>query len=120
MEPQPVRPREEMEHEGYIENWICYKSQEFSAKELTVHPGHSVTIRDAAAYGIILLSGFGTMGVWPLETPSMIRFGQYTYDEYFVTEAAANAGVTITNDSRSEPMVMLKHFGPENPDLTLS
>ena len=29
----------EMEAEGYVENWICYKSAAFSAKELTVLPG---------------------------------------------------------------------------------
>jgi hypothetical protein len=25
--------------------------------------------------------------------------------------------VTITNPSQSDPLVMLKHFGPDNPDL---
>ena len=28
-------------------------------------------------------------------------------------------GVTITNHSANDPIVMLKHFGPNNPDLIL-
>jgi hypothetical protein len=27
--------------------------------------------------------------------------------------------VLITNPSKSDPLVMLKHFGPDNPDLAL-
>jgi hypothetical protein len=34
----------------------------------------------------------------------------------FVTEAAAQKGVTIVNNSDYENIVMLKHFGPDNPD----
>ena len=49
----------------------------------------------------------------------MIRFGQLTHDEYFVTEQAARQGVTITNPSKSDPIVMLKHFGANNPDLKI-
>ena len=75
MAPVPVRPVEEMREEGYSENWICYKSDAFSAKELTVLPGATVTIRDAAAYGMIMMQGHGTMGVWDIETPALIRFG---------------------------------------------
>jgi hypothetical protein len=54
-----------------------------------------------------------------VETPALIRFGQLTHDEYFVSEATAREGVTITNPSKTDPIVMLKHFGPENPDLPL-
>jgi len=117
MPPQPVRPIDEMKKEGYVENWVCYKSGAFSAKELTVLPGARVTVRDSAAYGMIMMQGHGTMGVWDVETPVMIRFGQLTYDEFFVTEATAREGVTIWNPSKADPIVMLKHFGPENPDL---
>lgn len=117
MAPKPARPTAEMEAQGYIENWICYKSTAFSAKELTVLPGKTVTIRDSAAYGLIMMQGHGTMGAWDIETPTMIRYGQLTYDEYFVTEQAAQQGVTITNPSKADPIVMLKHFGPDNPDL---
>jgi hypothetical protein len=46
-----------MQAEGYIENWVCYLSDAFSAKELTVFPGKSVTIKDSAAYGLIMMQG---------------------------------------------------------------
>jgi hypothetical protein len=117
MRPKPVRPLQSMEQEGCVENWICYKSDAFSAKELTVLPGRTVTVRDGAAYGLIMMQGFGTMGVWNIETPALIRYGQLTHDEFFVSESAAAAGVVIANRSRCEPLVMLKHFGPDNPDM---
>jgi len=116
MAPLPVYDLDEMRAEGYEERWICYKAKDFSAKELTVLPGATVTVKDGGAYGMINLQGHGTFGVWDLETPSLIRFGQLTYDEYFVSEAAAKAGVTITNPSKSDPIVMLKHFGPDAHD----
>ena len=108
-----------MEAEGYREYWITYKSPEYSAKELTVLPGKTVTIKDGGAYGMILLQGHGTMGAWDVDSPALIRFGQLTMDEFFVTEKAAKQGVVISNPSRTDPMVMLKHFGPGNPDLAL-
>ena len=105
--------------EGYEEKWICYRSHDFSAKELTVMPGQTVTIKDNAAYGMIMMQGHGTMGEWNIETPTMIRYGQLTQDEYFVSEAAAKEGVKIVNQSATDPIVMLKHFGPKNPDLPI-
>ena len=119
MLPKPVRPVAEMESEGYIENWICYRSAAFSAKELTVLPGQTVTIKDNACYGMIVMQGHGKFGVWDIETPSLIRYGQLTNDEFFVTEKAAKDGVIISNPSKNDPIVILKHFGPENPDLIL-
>lgn len=119
MEPIPVEPVGEMKAKGYIDKWICYKSDAFSAKELTVLPGESVVIKDRAAYGMIMMQGHGKMGNRHIETPSLIRFGQLTHDEYFVSEKAAKEGVTIVNHSKTDPIVMLKHFGPENPDLDL-
>ncbi|MDK2962895.1 MAG: hypothetical protein PWQ29_289, partial [Verrucomicrobiota bacterium] len=38
MRPKPVAPVEEMHARGYEENWICYRTTAFSAKELTVFP----------------------------------------------------------------------------------
>jgi hypothetical protein len=116
MAPKPVGA----EGVGYSENWICYKSADFSAKELTVFPGATVTIKDAAAYGLIMMQGRGKMGVWEIETPALIRYGQLTNDEFFVSEQAALAGVTITNPSTTDPIVMLKHFGPGNPDMPMN
>ena len=119
MKPKPVRPVDEMKAEGYIENWICYKSEAFSAKELTVLPGCTANVKDSAAYGLILMQGHGSMGVWPIETPVMIRFGQLTYDEFFVSESAARQGLRIQNSSKADPLVMLKHYGPGNPELVV-
>ncbi|MCT1529420.1 MULTISPECIES: hypothetical protein [Sphingobacterium] len=117
MAPLPVKDEKEMENAGYSEKWVCYKSTAFSAKELTVFPGQTVTITDAAAYGLIMMQGYGKMNDWTIETPALIRYGQLTNDEFFVSEEAAKRGVTIQNLSQTDPIVMLKHFGPDNPDL---
>jgi hypothetical protein len=119
MAPKEVNSLKEMKAQGYIENWICYRSKDFSAKELTIMPGATVTVKDNAAYGMIMMQGHGTMGIWEIETPALIRYGQLTHDEYFVSENAAKKGVEIVNKSSTDPIVMLKHFGPENPDLTI-
>ncbi len=117
MRPKSVRNEDEMKAQGYSETWVCYLSDAFSAKELTVFPGQSVTIKDSAAYGIIMMQGHGKMGVWDVETPALIRYGQLTNDEFFISEKAAMEGVRITNNSTTDPIVMLKHFGPGNPDM---
>jgi hypothetical protein len=114
--PKPVRAAEETEPQGYRELWVAYGTPYYSAKELTVLPGRTATITDAAAYGVILTQGYGRMGRLPVSTPSMIRYGQMTEDELFVSADAARAGVVIQNLSGSDPLVMLKHFGPGNPD----
>lgn len=114
--PVPVRDEGLMAEEGYREVWVTYGRPWYSAKELTVLPGRSAVIRDAAAYGMILTQGYGQVGVHEAETPTLIRYGQMTKDEFFVTRAAAQAGVRITNRSDREPLVALKHFGPGNPD----
>lgn len=66
---------------------------------------------------MIMMQGQGKMGVWDIETPSLIRFGQLTHDEYFVRELAALEGVKIVNHSKTDPIVMLKHFGTGNPEF---
>jgi hypothetical protein len=119
MRPRPVQPIAAMEADGYRDEWICYRSDAFSAKQLTILPGRTATLRDAAAYGLIVLQGHGTLGAWPIEAPALIRYGQLTHDEFFVSERAARDGVVIANTSPSDPLVMLKHFGPGNPDLKL-
>ena len=119
MQPRPVRSESEMKAEGYRETWVCYKSPDFSAKELTVAPGATVNIKDSAAYGIIVMQGHGKMGTWNIETPSLICYGQLTNDEFFISEQAAMEGVRIVNESDTDPIVILKHFGPGNPDLKL-
>ncbi|NJN99318.1 MAG: hypothetical protein HC875_37090 [Anaerolineales bacterium] len=110
--PVPVKPVEEMTAAGYRETWITYGNEYVAAKELTVLPGRTVTISDSGPYGFITVQGHGSLGSWPVETPTLIRFGQLTQDEYFVSADAAAAGVKIHNPSLTEPLVMLKHFGP--------
>ena len=116
---RPFKDVEEMKGEGYLENWVCYKSGAFSAKELTVFPGQTVTVKDSAAYGIIVMQGHGKMGVWDIETPALIRYSQLTNDELFISEKAEQEGVQIVNASSTDPIVILKHFGPANPDLVM-
>jgi hypothetical protein len=114
--PRPVQPFDETEAEGYREQWVAYGTGWYSAKELTVLPKRSAIIKDSAAYGVILTQGHGTVGKLSVSTPAMIRFGQMTEDELFVTAETAKAGVRIENLSETDPLVMLKHFGPGNPD----
>jgi hypothetical protein len=113
---RPVCPVAQMEDAGYREIWVTYGTGWYSAKELTVLPGRTVRISDAAAYGLIVTQGHGTLGKHQISAPTMIRFGQMTEDELFVTADAAREGVQIANASASDPLVILKHFGPGNPD----
>ena len=103
-------------HRQYMDKWITYANEYIAAKELTIYPGQTVVIKDNAAYGCIIIQGHGKFGVYDAEAAIMLRYGQASADEYFVSEAAAKAGVSITNNSMFEPLVMLKHFGPNNPD----
>ena len=102
---------------AHTEKWIAYANDYIAAKELTVNPGESVTVKDGAAYGCILLQGHGKVGVHDAEAAWMLRYGQLSDDEFFVSESAAEAGVTVVNRSKSEPLVMLKHFGPNHPEM---
>ena len=111
-------PKVIKQNEDYIEEWICYKCDIVCAKRLTVNPGKKAVIKDMAAYGFILLQGRGKFGVWDIETPTLIRYGELTNDEFFVSENAAKEGIMIENTSSTEPIVMLKHFA-ENPELGL-
>ena len=115
--PHPVHTPEAMHAEGYHENWVVYGSEWFSARELTVYPGRSVTIKDAAAYGVICVQGYGQFGAHQISAPSLIRFGEMTEDEFFVTHTAAAEGVTVRNASSTEPLVLLKHFNPGNSEM---
>lgn len=101
----------------FVEKWIVYKSPAFSAKELTVLPGGKATIEESDAYGLIAVQGHGLIDGQELSTISMVRINELTRDEYFVTSSAASRGVTIQNLSDSEPLVLLKHYGPGNVEL---
>ncbi len=97
----------------YSESWISYRNAFFAAKETVIPPGGSARIRDGFAYGCIIVQGHGSFGAYDdAEAPDMLRFNQLSGDEYFVAESAARAGVPVRNASRHEPMVILRHFGP--------
>lgn len=101
--------------QGYVDRWIVYGKvggeELFTAKELTVMPGTKVTIRDGGAYGLIAVQGSGWIGKLRLHTPAMIRFGELTEDEVFVSHHAARTGVVFDNTG-TEPLVTLRYFGP--------
>jgi hypothetical protein len=119
LEPIPVG---ESESEGYVDKWIVYGKidgkQKFSAKELIVMPGARCTIYDPGAYGLIVTQGHGQIGKLDVDCPSLIRFGQMTQDEVFVSHDAAKQGVTFVNQSQTDPLVSLRYFGPDvHPDM---
>ncbi|MCX6603428.1 MAG: hypothetical protein NTV52_07530, partial [Acidobacteria bacterium] len=66
-------------------------------------------------YGALVVQGYGRFGDHPAEAPTLIRFGERTHDEFYVSAEAAGNGVRVTNLSPGEPLVILKHFGPGNP-----
>jgi hypothetical protein len=113
LEPVPVA---DTDGEGYLDRWIVYGDidgeQLFTAKELTVEPGVKATVKDSGAYGLVCVQGTGKINRKPLNSPAMIRFNELTEDEYFVTEDGARLGVTYENISESEPLVVLRYFGP--------
>lgn len=118
LEPVPVA---DTRSEGYVDRWIVYGKfndfQYFTAKELTIDPGVKCTIKDKGAYGMITVQGQGKMNKLTLNCPKLIRFVEMTEDEVFCTESAATEGVVFENTSATEPLVVLRYFGPEvNPD----
>lgn len=105
------------EENVYEEKWIVYGNPYIGAKELTVFPGKRITIKDTGAYGCVLTQGHGMIEGYECEAAGMLRFGQRSADEFFVGAEAAHKGVTIVNRSSCEPLVMLKHFGPNHPEM---
>ncbi len=118
LEPIPVA---DTASEGYVDKWVVYGKfhgrQRFTAKELTVNPGAKLTLKERGAFGLIITEGEGRIGKFGVHSPSMIRFGEMTEDELFVSHEAAVQGVAIENTSKHEPLVALRYFGPDtNPD----
>ncbi|MBA4015884.1 MAG: hypothetical protein C0483_01715 [Pirellula sp.] len=101
---------------GYTDRWIVYGTvdgqQLFSSKELTVEPGAKCKLQEPGSSGWITVQGKGRMGKLALQTPAMIRFGETTEDEVFISHEAASRGVEIENTG-SEPLVGLRYFGPD-------
>lgn len=115
-----LEPIPDTEDEAHVDKWIVYGRidgvQYFSAKELTVYPGQRVTITDRGASSAIVVQGEGKINGLNLNCPKLIRFHELTEDEVFITEPAARAGLVFENTSSTEPLVLLRYFGPEvNP-----
>jgi hypothetical protein len=103
--------------ESYEDKWVIYGGADdgedyFSARELTVRAGGKATITDPGASGIVAIQGRGLVNGNPIETAHAVRFGELTWDEYFVSDQAAKGGYTVENNG-VEPLVILRHFGPD-------
>ncbi len=102
--------------DGYTDKWIVYGTfngkQLFSAKELTVMPGVKANMKDNGASGVIVLQGRGRICNMPVESPTLIRFGEMTEDEVFISHDRATQGYTVENQAKECPLVMLRLFGP--------
>ena len=101
------------EGDGFVQDWICYGNEYVAAKELTVEPGARVKVSDGAAYGCVVVQGRGEIGKFVCESPTLIRYGQFTADEFYVSHDRSSDGVVVKNTSPCEPLVILKHFGPD-------
>lgn len=115
-----LEPLADTQDDAHTDKWIVYGNidgdQFFTAKELTVNPGCSVTIADNGASGVITVQGRGKVNDMTISSPKMIGFFELTDDEFFISEPAAKAGVRYENTSDTEPLVTLRYFGPEvNP-----
>jgi hypothetical protein len=101
--------------EGWQDRWVIYGKVDgedlYSARELTVEPGRELTLRDRSAAGAVVIQGHGTIGPHQVEAPSLVRYGELTWDEFFITAEAAGEGVRISNAGH-EPLVILRYFGP--------
>lgn len=98
------------ETETYIEKQIVYGNTYIAAKELTVYPNCSAWIAEDTAYGCVVVQGYGMLNEQRCATATCLRFGQKSEDEFFVSYSAATEGVLVTNLSRYEPLVILKHY----------
>ena len=107
--------RDEDRGDDYEDRWVVYGTINgedlFSAKELTVEPGATMTLKENRASGVIVTQGRGRIGKLSVDCPVFIRFGEMTEDEVFITEDAARQGVEIENTG-SDSLVLLRYFGP--------
>ena len=114
--PKPL----EKTQEGLQEAWVAYANEWVAAKEVTVLPGQSYVLKDSACYCALLTQGHGTFGKFECQAPELVRYEDLTADEFFVSEAAAEKGIRITNGSTYEPLVILQNFANNNPEVPAS
>lgn len=109
--PKPLAKSQD----GLSEDWVAYANEWVAAKEVTAAPGASVVLTDLACYCALVVEGHGTFGSFACEAPGMLRFGQNSGDEFFVSDSAAKKGIKITNNSKYENLVILQNFANNNP-----
>lgn len=102
---------------GLDEAWVAYANDWIAAKEVTVKPGASVTLKDQACYCALVVQGYGKFGKFDCEAPGMLRYGQPSGDEFFVAESSAKEGIQIVNNSKYEDLVILQNFANNNPEV---
>ncbi|HBY98785.1 MAG: hypothetical protein M5U01_22645 [Ardenticatenaceae bacterium] len=103
------------EREGFQDRWVIYGKvlgeDIFSARELVIRPGARVTVRDNGASCLMVIQGRGKLGPYDVEAATYVRYGDLTWDEYFISEQTARNGFTLENTGL-EPLVTLRYFGP--------
>lgn len=97
------------ESAAVIEN-LSTRSPVLGAWRVTVPPEETAVLKTPFSYGLILLQGVGSINGQPMETPTVMRFGEISLDEYFVSKAAAEEGVVIKNHLKSQNLVYLMHY----------
>lgn len=112
LDPVPIKDPGEMREAGYTEHRIVYGQADFAVNEICVRPMQEVTLADSCPYGLLAVAGHGRVAGVPIESPTLIRFGEPSGDEVFVGAAAAARGVTIANHSDVHELVLLKTFAP--------
>ena len=110
-------PKLRCESNEAVEKWVAYANDWVAAKEVTILPGQTYTLKDGACYCAIVVQGHGKFGVFECEAPELVHVEDITGDEYFVSEAAAKEGVKITNTSSYQPLVILQNFANNNKEV---
>lgn len=105
---------------GLVEKWVAYANEFVAAKEVTVAPGAKVVLKDEACYCAVLTQGHGKFGEFECEAPVMLRYGQPSGDEYFVSEKAAKDGIVVENRSKYENLVILQNFANNNKAVPMT
>lgn len=110
-------PKQKAATSEATEQWVSYANEWIAAKEVTVMPGQSYTLIDQACYCALISQGHGTFGNFECEAPELVRYGDITGDEFFVSESSAKGGVKITNTSAYQPLIILQNFANNNPEV---
>ncbi len=99
---------------GLHEKWVAYANEWIAAKEVTVTPESKVMLKDEACYCALVVQGHGTFGPFECEAPGILRYGDLSGDEFFISERTAKGGIAVANKSTYEPLVILQNFANNN------